>query len=787
MQTDPTDDLPALSTILDRSNRSHNATLKSVQLGDQEHYSKSVLYANVNKNDNAANALLSESSNSLFSHSSIIPVEENRTDSEENEHEKRELRKLLFHGTAQYNEAVDMSDTDEHASRPSETDRRAFWFTDSHIGEIDNKFLALPSKKLAHDLAAWYFDNASPTYRILHRPLVYEWIDCGFHADSLSFDSDLSNESQVDRRSPAQERIRTRLLNDHTLSAVIFSMFAMGCLFPVGRHLNSPDQLALLRYHSEQYISIAQKELELDKGPEDMLIKLQALFLMCLYMLTTSRVKAAWDLLVKVKNIAVILNLNRQDPAFGTDRPKSWDRLGNELRKRCFWAAYTLETYMCTMLGKTMTWNEEDITVDLPALARYSVIKRVSETDGDAVADALSTIDYGGVSIGPSLMHTLIAHAKISRIIRAGWRKLYHHLSQNLTEGEQENIIDELAADVARWEEDLPSFLRLNSLSSSDGVKLPYARQIDVIHLAHAHALILIYRPSLNMFASSATVMSKRFPRSNDSAISPRRRSQQEKCLQAALSVADMGDFSILSGSNWYISYIVFCSITVMFVYLLHHPNIESRALILDRARKLCEVEMRFSAYSNNMAKRYVSALKELWRQVSDRLNEQQSSSQKRDTGGSKLNPPDPYTQSMSGVTNVSLQASLTTTSDEACDPPFSDPPLFSLDRWEDVLTPPNYLAQVPGISDIPGIRDVLQTAAAPQLSNNSNINGMQEFEALVGETTRRNAIGVTEKSEPEYDYTKFADILETLAQSFQGFDSVASVGFTQGTDFDTT
>ncbi|KAK7206466.1 hypothetical protein BZA70DRAFT_274295 [Myxozyma melibiosi] len=708
----------------------------------------------------AGDEYLSESSRLLSA-----PIEGGPVDPLEVAREKAEIRKLLFHGTMQSNIPVDHPGKNNSGSAGANSS--TFWFNDSHLGEIDSKFLALPSKKLAYHLTMWYFDNASPSYRILHRPLVYEWIECGFYADPSPFDLDETSHSTIPKRTATEENVRNRLLNDHTISAVMFSIFAMGCLFPVGSRLNAPDQRALMSYRSRQFFLIAQSELRLDPGPPDMLIKLQAQFNMCLYLLTTSRVKAAWNMLVRVKNIASNLDLNRRDPAYGTDRPRRWDLLGLELRKRCFWAAYTLETYMCTMLGKSLTWAEEDITVDLPAVARYSLLKRVSDSDGNAAADMLSTMDYGDIKSGPSLLHSPIAHAKISKIIRTALRKLYFNPNVDRSSEEQEQLIDNLAAEVVNWEEELPSFLRLNALSSSNGLKLPYARQIDVIHVVHAHALILIYRPSLNLFEPVNMAARQNQQRPYQLKASSRKRAQQEKCLDAALEVADMGDFSSLSGSNWYTSYVVFCSITVMFVYLAHNPKTERRKDILDRARKLCDVEMRLSTQSD-MAKRYVSALKELWRQVRRYLSGQQQQQQQQ-----------PMAELLSASMSAPMQQeSMEEQESSALD--FSDPSLLSLDHWDSGLTPPDLLAQIPSVSDIPAFRE-LQQAALGSYYTDPSTSTIDDYSSMMREVDAGSGPMLTGiDREDDFNRMVFTDILESLAQSFQGFDSAASVGFSQ-------
>ncbi|KAK9491780.1 hypothetical protein V1508DRAFT_193474 [Lipomyces doorenjongii] len=634
-----------------------------------------------------------------------------------------------------------------------------FWFTECPMGEVDSSYLALPSKKHARKLVSWYFDNASPTYRILHRPLLEEWIDSGFHAEVSPFDSDAQGEMECASTGPRPEydNMRRRLLNDRCISALIFSVWAMGCQFPVGLPTDNREKWkGELRYRSQQYLLIAQNELSKDKSSPDMLIKLQAQFIMCQYLLTTSRVKEAWDLLVTVKNIANNLGLNRR----GNAHCGTWPfpgRLQLELEKRAFWAIYTLESYMCTMLGKTLTWAEEDITTDWPAIARFALLQHVSETDGEAAADEIAAIDYCESRSQPSLMYSLIAHAKVSRVVRSALRKLYRDIPSEY----QEDIIDDLAGQVDEWENMLPMFLKPSS--QTGGLRLPYSRQVDVIHIAHAHALILIYRPSLNLMDASV--------RQTDGTpilldVSARRRRQQDKCLEAAMSVAEMDDFVNISGSNWFIAYVVFCAVTVMFVYLKHHPLNPNRQLILQRVRKLCNVEMSLSRESD-MARRYVSALNELWHQVQKYLRSGPLAVSSQQTIYSSMAPASVQvgtpTVSMSGTASPMIKSVTTpvnglsfkvTTEDTSFYPAQMEPGLWTFDHSG--LTSKDYVAHIPCITDG-------RMPASIAVTNQTE------------SATARTESGI-KSSEDELSRTLLGDLLG----SFQRFDSTVSAGYAQ-------
>ncbi|KAK9476123.1 fungal-specific transcription factor domain-containing protein [Lipomyces japonicus] len=574
-----------------------------------------------------------------------------------------------------------------------------FWQSDGKLEEIDSKFLALPSKKLALKLATWYFDNGCAMYRVLHQPLVKEWIESGFHADRSPFEFD---EEPVCQRTPEAEELRRKLLSNHAISAVLFSVWAMGCQFPIDVPKSDIEKRNRLKYQSEQYFLIAQNEFRLRNPATEDLLALQALFLMCLFMMTTSRVKPSWDLLGRIKMVAVNLDLNRKDGGINALGPPK-DRLQEEMRRRIFWAIYALETNICTMLGKTLTWSDEDISIDYPAIARFKFLQVVSETNGDEVADALQGFDYG--SNEPSVMYSPVAHAKLSRILRRALRLLYNGIPRL----DQEDIIDQLAAQVSQWSEELPPFLKLKA--TAEGLRLPYSKQADTLHIGHAHALIVIHRPSLNLASN--------FNDTKRPSMTLRRRAHQDSCLAAAISVAEMGDFANLSAANWLIAYVVFCAVTIMFIYLAHNPWTSDRPIILQSARKLCDIEMRISSESD-MAKRYVSALKELWHQVRKHIHksDNESTAASASTGGIMSFPVSPTMEKLS--LNIPLY------NDHVEN--------LSFDQWE---------------------------------------SGLEDMQYKTGP---RSNVGFF--ADPVGGKQLFGDLLESLAQSFQGFDSAATAGF---------
>lgn len=64
--------------------------------------------------------------------------------------------------------------------------------------------------------------------------------------------------------------------------------------------------------------------------------------------------------------------------------------------------------YMCTMLGKTLTWDDGDVTEQYPRLMDDSRSTLIRD-DGDA---GVNEVYQEEVEEAPSLMHAPVAHAK---------------------------------------------------------------------------------------------------------------------------------------------------------------------------------------------------------------------------------------------------------------------------------------------------------------------------------------------------------------------------------------
>jgi len=369
-----------------------------------------------------------------------------------------------------------------------------------------------------------------------------------------------------------------------------------------------PQEKEWLRQKGIEYYQVTESILERDKSAADRLTTLQTKLLMCLYLLTSSRLKAAWDLFAIVKNMANNLDLSRPSnftlshpTHFGThhmreaDNATSQKDLHAELRRRAFWAIYTLDTYLSSMLGKALTFDEKHIHISFE-------LQDDPVVDGRNASNLPASFHDGPEDDRPSLMLASMAHAKVSRIVRLTLKSLYLEPSAQYSV----EVVDSLVNEMDAWERELPEFLKTKN---SGGLQPIYARQSQVIRLAQQHALIMICRPSLPLSGLAPTLSETSHP---DVSSHGHLQHHQDRCVDAALAIHDISSSLLKRGSIdgrfWYTAYILFCAATVMLVYIGHNPTSLRRQQIWDVAQRCCEMERRLMA-ANKLAQRYVAAL----------------------------------------------------------------------------------------------------------------------------------------------------------------------------------
>ncbi|PNS20353.1 hypothetical protein CAC42_5803 [Sphaceloma murrayae] len=491
-------------------------------------------------------------------------------------------------------EPPDISESKNNARRKKSKrigDQSYLAFQEPSFTPLNLSRYAIPSTERGLEMSSWYFENASPTYRILHRPSIERAI------------TSMCNDNEWLGGTAGNDPIPL----DSVEECTVLMVWALACQYAVFPHGRKASSIARdwLQRKGREYYQVAELTLEKDKACLDKMSTLQVRLLMCLYLLTTSRLKSAWDLFAIVKNMANNLDLSRVQTSGGAFFKSSISPLNLELRKRTFWAIYTLDTYLCVMLGKSLTFDELEIRTPHPYLDDESISANTTQSEYE-----LDTTPATGLS----LMLCPLAHASLARIVRKTLRSLYLGPRAD----NDEPIVDSLATQISEWEYSLPEFLRLKS---AVGLRDIYARQNTVIRLAQQHALMMIYRPALPL--SGLAAKSIHAENMNGFLESPNLRIHQDKCLQAAFEAHNICTSLFKKGEvndhYWFTSYILFCAATVMLVHVAHNPSGHQAASAWVSAQDCCKLE-RQVCHSNRLARRYVTALEDLSKQLKKRF-----------------------------------------------------------------------------------------------------------------------------------------------------------------------
>ncbi|PSK42891.1 hypothetical protein B9Z65_6845 [Elsinoe australis] len=405
---------------------------------------------------------------------------------------------------------------------PTQQDSRdeasIFLYGDRRPPVIDNSHdLRLPDRKTTSALVARYFDFAAPTYRFLHRPILQSWVD-QYHEQQDSHQSTLY---------PIRQ-------------AIVLMVFATSCLYSVdpnhvlGHGPFGEDPLQA----GETYYQAAQEKMQHERG-KPRLESVQARLATALYQLNTSRLNQAWHTLGTTFQLAVVLGIHR-GKGLGS---VGLDNILRECQKRCFWAVHTLDTYLSVMLGRPPYVNDTYVDQKYPDQI----------DDEDIHPDRIIQHSWPKDCIQAAP----VMHAQLTRIVKDAIREqaLSHH-------SRDQHMLDtarRLNSDVDRWREGLPLFLS-GGVHPASLVSV-FRRQLTVLQLACAHAVMIINRP---------LVLSQQ---TDPALIQP----HVEKCLSAAKFVLDMV-LDLVSENNlfpafWNTQYVTFNALALVYVWIMQRKQ----------------------------------------------------------------------------------------------------------------------------------------------------------------------------------------------------------------------
>ncbi|KAI7551411.1 hypothetical protein KC331_g2569 [Hortaea werneckii] len=399
----------------------------------------------------------------------------------------------------------------------SELDVSIFSYGDRRLPDLSTTGIRLPEQAKASALMNRYFEFAAPTYRFLHEPTIRDWYD--------RVSTKERNPSQPHMLAPIQRAILFLVM----ATATLYSANA-GDEVLLGTHENDEEPwLVAERYYQAAHGIIAHETGSIR------LESIQARLASLSFLLNTSRLNQAWFTFGTCFQLILTLGMHRKSPEDGS----SHDFITQECRKRCFWTAYTLDGYFSVMLGRPPFFHDSDIDQRLPTLVN----------DSDILASGIVPRAYNKDCMIAAALH----HAKLARIVKQASREQY--LLQRPKDQQQIETAQRLNTEIAEWRRGLPVFLS-GAIHPSTLVPV-FRRQLTVLRIACAHAVMLINRPLILL------------RRTDPSSIEP----QVTACLDAARQVLDLVlEFvaeNHLFSAFWNTQYVTFNALSIAYVWII--------------------------------------------------------------------------------------------------------------------------------------------------------------------------------------------------------------------------
>ncbi|CZT24745.1 uncharacterized protein RCC_10473 [Ramularia collo-cygni] len=388
-----------------------------------------------------------------------------------------------------------------------------FAFGDRFAPQVDVRDFHLPERTVGVNLVDQYFDLAMPTYRFFHRQTVLQWLDAYYRQEEAEADGE--------HLLPARQ------------AAVLLILATSWVFNEMNEDRSLPFASGDAWCESESMFRVAQNKLSEERG-RPTLESVQARLASVLYLLQVSRPNQAHYLFGTTVQLAMSIGLHRASAGFVGQQ----DRITRECRKRTFWAASTLDTYLCAILGRPPLIHLDDVDQNFPdAIDDEDLVER--------------EISLGGQPPRDSVIQASICHAQIARIVKRAFRDQYS-VHRRTADQKLASVI-QLNAEIKSWHASLPIILS-GTIRPTSLVPV-FRRQVAVLELAHSHARMLINRPSCLLETTQADVQQL----------------QIDECVSAAKSTMDIVSAASLSKHNvlWYTQFVMFNALSIVYVYLI--------------------------------------------------------------------------------------------------------------------------------------------------------------------------------------------------------------------------
>lgn len=184
---------------------------------------------------------------------------------------------------------------------------------------------------------------------------------------------------------------------------------------PDGNPITDPLLAEDQAQESEKWSQAAQRRLASEVG-RIRLESVQARLAGVMFLLNTSRLNEAWFLFGTAWQLAIAMGIHR---ASSLDRSGE-DYILRECKKRTFWTAYTLDTYLSVVLGRLTLIPEHGADQKYPELANDEEL-----TKGGIVRCARPK---DCVTVAPNF------HAQLACIVREALNQQHHLHRANISE-----------------------------------------------------------------------------------------------------------------------------------------------------------------------------------------------------------------------------------------------------------------------------------------------------------------------------------------------------------------
>ncbi|KAJ5174051.1 uncharacterized protein N7500_001982 [Penicillium coprophilum] len=382
-------------------------------------------------------------------------------------------------------------------------------FGDKPYSNLYTTDFSLPPLERALEMVATYFEYAVVTYRFLHRGHVEQWLRQIYQSNFSA--TNLPTDMMVGR------------------CCIVYSVLAIGTLY----ERRAPESGVNYDEQSERWFALSKLMSSIESGAPQ-LETVQARLNRSLYLLASSRASECWFAFGMTVQFLTVLNIHRKWPSTMVQEGKG-TYLEQELRKRIFWSAYTLDKYLSVMFGRPRLLHDEDFDQELP----------------DEVSDQDLLINDPNLRSGvpDDMMIASVLHNRLSRILGEASRKLY---TLSPPSGSPFEAVILLTLELDRWKEAAAPLMD---------------RWRSQIHqLAYSHAIIYTTR-----FFLLDDI--KDIPPSSIA-------TYVNKCITAAEEIMtiinDLASQKALIHGFWFTHYVCFSAITVAYIHIVKQHQASS-------------------------------------------------------------------------------------------------------------------------------------------------------------------------------------------------------------------